>query len=488
MLIVGAYAEQFTPDPENSPFQQLFDFLEKWLPSGTGLHLLPIWDSNGDGGFAVNSWTKIDPKYGSLDELEGIARTWSVYIDGIFNHVAWDHPIAKRFLDNPDECRHLVHSHKGSKAPRSPLAPRGGSMYRRAEKLEDDWYVWQTFGSQAIDINLSNSEVMNAVKSCIKFYRQVGFRGIRLDALAYYGKSSEVQPVHNKDGIEIALKIIDFCKSQGFEAMLQIDCDSNLDLYKSVERLEPIVIDYSFSAKFIFAIIMEDPTELAAHIEGTRESSGFKILRPVRTHDGVLFRSENLTEETRQTYERIIDRQGFQKRITNNNLYENNNSLPYLLGAAESIEQYYWKVCAGILIAELTSTHSYILLHSLLCDIPEHDLVFSDDPRELQRRRVTLEGVIEERWKNGGKFRELSLLLKNPIFIDMDKRCFTTDVLHNLLILTVSSSDIVATINFSGKALDYECEGDILFQCGYSNGTLKGFGVILCQSKLKRKT
>jgi len=497
MLIIGLYPHQFQNDHQNSPLVESFLKLKTAIPPQVIIHLLPMWVSEGDGGFAVSSWSRIEPHFGTLEDLMEFTNSWRVVIDGIFNHVAWGHPIAQQFLRNPDENADLIHAIKSDEPTDAPYAPRGGSVYLEREIAGSSWYIWHTFGSQAVDINLSNEDVREQVETAISFYQRMGIWGLRLDALGYFGKSTESVDhnrnpggveVHNEDGVSIAKSLISYASNIGLHCLLQIDNDKKIGLYEVTSEQRPSVIDYSFTAQFVFSVLFQDPNRIAEHLSKIRENDCFSIVRPLRTHDGILFRSRNLSDDDRAAFEKYLDAHNLQKRVTNDLIYENNNSLPHLLGFRQDRAGYFRKIAAGIIIAELTASFSYIYLNALVGDEPEGDLEFPSDPREMQRRPIDpalLEDCI------GNKAYCIAELLSTmaSLFNDAAERSsYQVWVEGKLLRIENEGEKMSAAINFSDGSVQAEASGKVIFSDGYNSTTLDAFGIVLWQYEPERKT
>ncbi|MDW3224203.1 MAG: alpha-amylase family glycosyl hydrolase [Paracoccaceae bacterium] len=453
-----------------------------------------MWKSEGDGGFAVSSWSDIDPRFGSLSELEDITRSWRTIIDGIFNHVAWGHPIAQQFLLDPEQNADMLHAVKSDVEPEAPYAPRGGSVYLESQIDGANWYIWHTFGEQAVDINLSNDQVRAQVEAAIELYASIGVWGLRLDALGYFGKTAQNVDhtrnpggveVHNPDGIEISEGLIGHAAGVGLKCLLQIDSDEKVDLYKDTFKHLPAVIDYSFTAHFVFSILFQDPSRIASHLDVIREGDDYLIVRPLRTHDGILFRSRNSSDLDRSRYEFYLDKMNFQKRATNGIIYESNNSLPHLLGVQQDRSLFNRKLAAGIIIAELTATYSYIYLNALVGDEPERERKFESDPRELQRRSIDpkqLEGCFDD---TQGILGELLSTLETHFDVVGGRKAYKVWAEGALLRIENEALGLSATVNFSDSNVEVDTDGEVIFSNGFNSTELDAFGLVLWQNKRK---
>src|SRR5664279_491812 len=53
-----------------------------------GIHILPPFPSSGDRGFAPLTYARIDPRFGSWDDVERLARLHDVLLDLMINHIS----------------------------------------------------------------------------------------------------------------------------------------------------------------------------------------------------------------------------------------------------------------------------------------------------------------------------------------------------------------------------------------------------------------
>ena len=60
------------------------------------MHLLPIYPSSGDGGFAPLTYQDVDPKFGTWEDVKALADTYDVQMECMVNHIS---PASKEFQD-----------------------------------------------------------------------------------------------------------------------------------------------------------------------------------------------------------------------------------------------------------------------------------------------------------------------------------------------------------------------------------------------------
>jgi hypothetical protein len=67
------------------------------VPGAIGsVHLLPIYPSSGDGGFAPIKYTAVDPEMGTWDDVKEIADRFDLCVEFMVNHIS---PKSDQFQD-----------------------------------------------------------------------------------------------------------------------------------------------------------------------------------------------------------------------------------------------------------------------------------------------------------------------------------------------------------------------------------------------------
>ena len=177
----------------------------------TYLHLMPLFESpegNSDGGYAVSSYRRVNPKLGTIEDLAELAREFqehgiSLVLDFVFNHTSDEHEWARRAQAGDPEYEHFYFLFPDRTVPDAyertlreifPTVRRGSFTWR--EDIRQ--WVWTTFNSFQWDLNYSNPAVFRAMAEEMLFIANTGVEILRLDAVAFIwkrlGTSCENQP------------------------------------------------------------------------------------------------------------------------------------------------------------------------------------------------------------------------------------------------------------------------------------------------------
>ena len=178
------------------------------------LHLMALLRpraGDSDGGYAVADYRAIDPRLGSMNDLERLCQTLhergiSVCVDFVLNHTAAEHAWAQRAAEGdpvaaarywmfPD--RTIPNRYEATLPEVFPDTAPGSFT-----QLRDGRWVWTTFNRFQWDLNWSNPSVFVEMIDTLLWLANRGIDVFRLDAVAFIwkrlGTDSQNQPeVHD---------------------------------------------------------------------------------------------------------------------------------------------------------------------------------------------------------------------------------------------------------------------------------------------------
>lgn len=185
------------PDRIGCDLRDLACFLEG--PVGAvigGLHLLPPFPSNADGGFSPLTHQEIDPRFGTWADVARLARDYDLCLDLVLNHISdasaqfQDYlargaasPHAALFVDvdalgamsSDDLAR--IHIRKEKEPFRQVQFEHGGTGR-----------VWCTFSDHQIDLDYRSPATFALMEDNLRFLTGKGVSLFRLDAFGYTTK------------------------------------------------------------------------------------------------------------------------------------------------------------------------------------------------------------------------------------------------------------------------------------------------------------
>lgn len=386
MIVIGAYPDSITIAGKSS-LRALGDFLTQIVPSEAALHVLPFYPSSGDFGFAPDNWFEVRADLGDWSDIEWLSSTRRVIVDGVYNHVGGNHHFVRRFFAAPSEDT-VLYAFPAARAVRGPSFPRGVPVLRRYALGNGEWDLWQTFSENSFDIRLDISDVRDEIKRHLRFLAERGAWGVRLDGCAYYGKVPGQEQFHHPLAKVYARAIAGLAAEARLQVVAQLDCDPEGCAYfpRNLGYRIPVV-DYAYSALLVQAILGEDIQPLAAHLRQTW-TLPCPVIRPPRTHDGILLQSDLLSSASFDAIVSIAKERSLPIRSANGDYYELNSSLPYICSMGVDAPKMWSRLRMVIALTGFLPDWSYFYLPMLVGDIPELRECEYDDPRGMNRMPI----------------------------------------------------------------------------------------------------
>lgn len=165
------------------------------------LHLMPLLDSpegRSDGGYAVADFRKVNPKLGTMEDLEELSkecrrRGISVCLDFVMNHTSEDHEWARRAKAGDREYQNRYYFYDNFDLPAQfertvpqvfPTTAPGNFTYNH----DTGKFVMTTFYPYQWDLNYWNPTVLSEMIYNMLFLVNKGIDIIRIDAVPYIWK------------------------------------------------------------------------------------------------------------------------------------------------------------------------------------------------------------------------------------------------------------------------------------------------------------
>jgi len=185
------------PDRLGSNLKDLYTVMRTHLGERIGgVHILPPYPSNADGGFAPLTHKEIDPRYGSWADMQRISADYDLCLDITLNHISDESEEFKDFLRHGYASEHadlFVHVDQMGEITPDDMA----KIHIRKEKepfrevsFADGTKarVWCTFTERQIDLNYNSPKTYALMEDTIKFLTEKGVKLFRLDAFGYTTK------------------------------------------------------------------------------------------------------------------------------------------------------------------------------------------------------------------------------------------------------------------------------------------------------------
>lgn len=185
------------PDRIGGALRDLADFIDRHLADAIGgIHLLPPYPSNADGGFSPLTHREIDPAFGDWSDVERIARRYDLCLDLVLNHLADDSAEFRDFVQHGRASRWaelFVDMERFGELGADDLAKihiRKEKEPFRTVRFADgsEGRVWCTFTERQIDLDYGAAVTYELMAENIAFLAARGVKLFRLDAFGYLTK------------------------------------------------------------------------------------------------------------------------------------------------------------------------------------------------------------------------------------------------------------------------------------------------------------
>ena len=429
-----------------------------------GVHILPLFPSSADRGFAPTTYREVDPAFGTWDDVRDIAKDHPVMLDFMINHISAKSEYYQDFLKKKDasEWRDLFIRYRDFWPGGEPTEAQVDKIYKRkprapyvlaqfADGTEEK--IWCTFSEEQVDIHCESECGKRFIRDNLIFLAARGVEMIRLDAFAYAIKRAGGSCFFEEPGVWDLLKdCADILAPYGTEILPEIHEHYTIQ-QKLVHKGYP-VYDFALPMLLLNALYFGN-TEYLVHWLTICPRRQYTTLD---THDGigvVDVRGLMPDEEIDKTKDHLFDFGANVKRVYNTAAYNNldiyqvnctyysalgEDDDKYLLARAVQVfapgipQVYYVGLLAGrndLELLEKTKTGR---------DINRHTYSLNEVAREVERSVVKKllallrfrntckafdgefsveengEGAITMTWKNGEASAELRADFKNASY------------------------------------------------------------------------
>lgn len=158
--------------------------------------LSPVYSSpDADNGYDISDYRSIDPKYGTMADMENLireaaARDIRIVMDLVINHTSDEHAWFQQSRDKQSPIRdyYIWQPGKNGKPPNNWTSFFGEKCWEFDDKSGE--YYLHLFAKKQPDLNYKNSKVLEEIKDIMRFWLDKGISGFRCDVINVIYKSS----------------------------------------------------------------------------------------------------------------------------------------------------------------------------------------------------------------------------------------------------------------------------------------------------------
>ena len=149
-----------------------------------------------DNGYDVEDYYNIDPRYGTMEDFEELAkeakaRGISLMLDMVFNHTSDRNEWFQKALAGDEKYKNFYIFRKGKANGEPPTnweSKFGGNAWEYVEKFDE--YYLHLFDVSQPDLNWENEEVRKEIQKVVRFWMGKGVKGFRFDVVNLISKGS----------------------------------------------------------------------------------------------------------------------------------------------------------------------------------------------------------------------------------------------------------------------------------------------------------
>lgn len=163
----------------------------------TDVHLLPMFPSTSDDGFAVADYRHLDPHLGAWEDIAALGRDYGLMFDFVANHVSASHPWLARALAGDPELTDRFIAFDPSFDTSKVVRPRTSPLFHTYLRPDGTAAtLWTTFSADQVDLNVASSATLLELTDILLGYLARGAASIRLDAIGFLAKQSGTTCMH----------------------------------------------------------------------------------------------------------------------------------------------------------------------------------------------------------------------------------------------------------------------------------------------------
>lgn len=291
-----AYGDHVLPKEANAPrLQGLRRFLETFTqPHVRGLHLLPFFPYSSDDGFAIIDYTQVRVDLGTWQHVEDLARSFTLMVDLVLNHVSSQNPWFQAFLQGDPNYQDffLVVDEPQDPAWQHVVRPRTTPLFTSVETARGRRWVWTTFSPDQVDLNYRNPQVLLHMLDVMLTYIAHGAQVIRLDAVAYTWKEAHTSCIHLPQAhalVQLLRAVVDAVAPWvRLLTETNVPHEQNIAYFGDGTNEAHMVYNFTLPPLVLHAFLTQDATTLArwaATLHPPGEKTAF--LNFLASHDGI---------------------------------------------------------------------------------------------------------------------------------------------------------------------------------------------------------
>ncbi|SMD41535.1 amylosucrase [Aquiflexum balticum DSM 16537] len=319
---MSLYVDRFAGNLKN--MSSKLDYLEEL--GVNFLHIMPVFESpqgESDGGYAVSDFRKVDPKFGTLEDLIALnkkmqKREMYLMLDIVLNHTSHRHQWAEKAKSGDPYFQDFYYMYDNRWIPNEfeeampeifPEAAPGNFTWSE----ECQKWVMTVFHDYQWDLNYMNPMVLREMLDNVLFYANLGVDLLRVDAPAFIWKQTGTT-CQNLPQVHTLLQLIKQCVMVSTPGMAilgeAIVAPKEITKYFGTGEFTAQECDFAYNAVHMalqWDMLATGETEvmMAAQHEILKKPYGTSWITYTRCHDdiGLGYENEMIKAAGKQPYE-----------------------------------------------------------------------------------------------------------------------------------------------------------------------------------------
>lgn len=280
--------------PGQKSLRTMHTFLQTYVKGHINrVHFLPFYPYSSDDGFAVIDYKQVKPEFGNWDDIARIHEDFLLMFDFVANHVSASSRWFTAFLSGDEIYRDYFLAYDAAPDASKVYRPRTSPLFTKFDTSKGQKYVWTTFSTDQIDLNVNNPEVLLALVDTLLFYIEHGADMIRFDAVGYLWKDINTESAHLPEThmvIKLLRQIIDeLAPDVRFIIQANTRQEINVSYFGNGSDETHLIYNYSLPSLLLYSFIHQDTTKWtswAQELEYPQNNSA-TYLNITATHDGI---------------------------------------------------------------------------------------------------------------------------------------------------------------------------------------------------------
>lgn len=257
-----------------------------------GVHVLPFFTpyDGADAGFDPVDHTAVDPRLGSWDDVRDLAGDHDLVVDAIVNHVSADSAQFRDVVERGDASEHAplfltmsaVFPDGATEEQLTAIyRPRPGLPFTAQRLGERLRYVWTTFTSRQIDIDVRSDAGRAYLAAILDAVGEAGVKLLRTDAVGYAIKTPGTSCFMTPETFAFIDEFTALARERGMEVLVEVH--SHYETQVEIASRVDLVYDFALPPLVLHALYSGDPGVLARWLD-VRPRNALTVLD---THDGI---------------------------------------------------------------------------------------------------------------------------------------------------------------------------------------------------------